>query len=87
MKFPECGSVTDCPKCAALEAVIRTSYHQEPRPLLGQEPDPCAESVMQTPSEELEDFGEHLCRRCRRCGYGWVEQVSQSGPPYQDPEG
>lgn len=79
--LPACGSVAICPKCAALDAMLDTAFHRYPRPMVGgpeRGTAPCAELVMRTPSEELEDFGEHLCRKCTRCGYGWVERTADA---------
>lgn len=85
MQLPACNSVPTCPKCQALDSVISTAYHDQPMPL-DEAPDPCTRLVMETPSEELEDFGEHLCRHCRRCGFGWVEQVAEAGSVYEETE-
>lgn len=86
MQIPECGSITSCPKCQALDAIITTSFHPIPQPPLGPKTDPCTELVMLTSSEELEEFCEHLCRVCKRCGFGWVEQVAIEGSVYEPVE-
>lgn len=88
MYLPPCGTYPTCPKCGALDVAIFTVYHAEPlRPssvMIGT-PDPCTLLVVETPGEELEGFGEHLCRRCSRCGFGWSEQVASERSPYQEP--
>lgn len=86
MQIPECGTVTECPKCQALEPLIITVFHDQPQQVQKLDPDPCTKLVLLTPSEELEEFDEHLCRQCRRCGFGWVEQVARKGSVYERAE-
>lgn len=83
IQIPECGSITECPKCQALDAIILTVFHEHAQRVQKLNPDPCLKLVLMTPSEELEDFGEHLCRTCKRCGFGWVEQVAKEGSVYE----
>jgi hypothetical protein len=48
-----------CPKCAG--GTVRVTYHAAPAGGF-----PCG-----TPGRAV--AGEHLCRACERCGYGWCE--------------
>lgn len=86
--LPPVGTHPVCPKCGGVEILIYTVHHIEPvpvSPMMSAVPDPCTVLVIETPSEELEGFHEHLCKRCGRCGFGWVEQVLTEGSVYRDP--
>jgi hypothetical protein len=66
------GSVTTCPKCAAMTEHLITAYHSALRLS-----DPCGRMfIADRQGSEFTDFPEHLCRTCRQCNYGWVEGVS-----------
>jgi hypothetical protein len=66
------GILASCPKCGRPGA--DTEYHRAggifaPRKTAGREP-PC----QNLPAlEALGGEGEHLCRMCPNCGYGWAE--------------
>lgn len=55
-----------CPKCAG--AVVSVAYHAGMAA-----GSPCA-----APGGAA--LGEHLCRGCQRCGYGWPEATADSAP-------
>jgi hypothetical protein len=84
IELPECHSVDRCPKCGAYAAdSAAMSYHRD---MLGttNRDAPCDEFLLYTPSEQTEGLKEHLCRRCHRCGYGWLERVYQPPETPQD---
>lgn len=73
--LPIHGSIQTCPKCGNGKSegstssveFIRTTYH--PGGVLGE---PCGERFG---FPDVQNLGEHLCRRCKRCHYGWPEAV------------
>lgn len=85
INFPDANTVLHCPKCGAITAeVASTQYHSH---LLQAEPEiPCGELVFTFDSEDLEGIDEHLCRKCRRCGFGWIEAVMLTGSLYEGPD-
>lgn len=88
MQIPEFNTFDGCPKCR-LPAddttgglLVTVTFHHEPMYEDGVHP--CADlarSLTMEQEEELE-FGEHLCRRCARCGFSWVERVVRTGSVY-----
>lgn len=82
IELPECNSVLHCPKCRALASeFVATAYHPEIQALMIEGHAiggyPCTQTLYSCPSEETEELTEHLCKRCRRCGFGWMEQVAE----------
>jgi len=70
-QLPSHGSVTSCPKCGASEHgtnALTVTYHSEPQLLSRYE-------RVKWPCRLGRPAGEHLCRRCERCGFGWCEAV------------
>jgi len=87
MQIPEHGSITSCPKCGALDSIVTTEYHEDVQPIGSSVvADPCTKLVVEAPSEEAVELEEHLCRKCSRCQFGWVEQVHTAGSVYEPPE-
>lgn len=65
------GSITACPKCGASEhgvSALTVTYHAEPQLTSRYE-------KVRWPCRFRRSVGEHLCRQCERCGYGWCEAV------------
>lgn len=96
MDLPLVGSIPTCPKCGlpCLEGGVRTIYH--PRvPLSGLiELVPCLtmmHGMHQEVGEECLDsaeiIGEHICRICTRCQYGWVERTADTEAKEDDDAG
>lgn len=90
IELPECNSVERCPKCGAYAADSASmAYHRD---MVGTDTNaaPCDEFRMYHTSEEMEGLKEHLCRRCHRCGYGWLEHVyrppetAENGPEHPE---
>jgi hypothetical protein len=84
-ELPWYGSVESCPKCGTnagspaespVEPDASTVYHSERqiRELLKPPYPPCTSIPLTT------DLGEHLCRTCQVCGFGWCEAVLSPGP-------
>ena len=75
--LPACsGPRIKCPKCGMTG--VLTEWHwagsvRAPKQMAGREP-PCKNI------RELGEIraGEHLCRLCRNCGYGWPEALATS---------
>lgn len=71
--LPFFGSTVACMKCGNGEGsdngdrAFKTEYHQAG--VLGQ---PCG-TTFGWP--QVQNLGEHLCRTCKRCGYGFPEAV------------
>lgn len=65
------GVITDCPKCGADEGAIKTEFHDGGR-LNG----PCGARFGWP---DVQYIGEHVCRSCRRCAFGWPEKVAHAG--------
>lgn len=87
IELPECGSVAHCLKCGALASEFTAMiYHPTLLPPTGLEDGECTALLMTLPSEELGDISEHLCKRCRKCGFGWMEKVRQTGSLYDSEE-
>jgi hypothetical protein len=56
-----------CPKCGT--DGIQTEWHSSSKWTSGRQNVPCS-----APCDDLSrDEGEHLCRGCGNCGYGWAE--------------
>ncbi len=69
-ELPAHGSITSCPKCGGGKdkgTALTVTYHTGPQEARSRQP--C----------RYKDIGEHLCRRCERCGYGWCESVVSEG--------
>ena len=84
--IPAYGSVPECPKCCApAPEMVSTTYHAEAQMHIQESP-PCVHLFMNaTVDEGLEEALEnHLCRVCRRCGYGWVERALDAPEPNPD---
>jgi hypothetical protein len=72
--LPMHGSILACPKCGSDQRTedgkvkgIRTVYHQH-----GVLHAPCGDRFGWP---DVQNLGEHLCRICERCKYGWPEAV------------
>jgi hypothetical protein len=74
--LPKYGTAESCPKCGAsagvsAESVVEpdasTVYHEWRMPRETPAP-PCSRDVYAR-------IGEHICRVCQVCGYGWCEAV------------
>jgi hypothetical protein len=63
--LPMYGSILLCPKCS--HDKVRTEYHSH-----GVLSEPCGTRFGWP---DIQNLGEHLCRTCGRCRYGWPEQV------------
>lgn len=63
--LPMHGSILCCPKCS--NAKVKTDYHAH-----GVLSEPCG---IRFGWPNIQNLGEHLCRTCIRCKYGWPEQV------------
>lgn len=63
--LPMHGSIPACPKCGA--AIVQVDYH-----LHGVLSAPCG---IRFGYPDIQNLGEHLCRTCTLCSYGWPEQV------------
>lgn len=79
------GNNKSCPKC---RSYVKNQYHWAggcwaPKKTHGQE-SPCKDRRdLQAIGEQQ---GEHLCRVCPSCGFGWVEACSdRDGPPEDEP--
>lgn len=80
--LPMHGSITICPKCgmgprpdatdASPSKTFRTIYH--PAGVLG---GPCGTRFGWP---DVQNLGEHLCRVCNKCGWGWPEAVFHGTP-------
>jgi hypothetical protein len=75
--LPRHGSITACPKCGAPDGKIGAVYHENSRPFIrdGNPTVSCAGNF---------GIGEHLCRECGKCGFGWCEAVlaaDEAGEP------
>lgn len=82
--IPECNAMSNCPKCAApVLEFASIKYHAEVEADSCGSVAPCTALLLTTSSEEMTEFQEHLCKRCRRCGFGWVEQVAQERSVYE----
>lgn len=90
---PKCGPVVDQEDDDEQQSYLRISihFHKSQRAYAPDEPDaeqfPCA---FLSPSLFPEQVGfgvggEHLCVRCLRCKYGWVERVSRPESIYRLP--
>lgn len=64
--LPMYGSIIACPKCG--NEKVNTQYH--PHGVLSE---PCG-TRFGWPN--IQNLGEHLCRKCTRCRYGWPEEVA-----------
>ena len=64
--LPMYGSIVACPKCNGDK--VRTEYH--PHGVLSE---PCG-TRFGWPN--IQNLGEHLCRKCARCKYGWPEECA-----------
>lgn len=71
------GAYECCPKCGAPDAHVSRDWHESGLPPYSApgifapvNTAPCTRGWLDFP------FGEHLCRRCRQCGYGWVEATA-----------
>lgn len=79
IRIPECNEYNECPKCrATIVEFGETTYHSA-----YVDDQPCGDLVITT---DLTGLGDHLCKRCSRCGFGWVEKVSIEGSIYQTSE-
>ncbi len=72
--LPMHGSILSCPKCGSDQRTedgkvkgLRTVYHAK-----GVLHSPCGERFGWP---DVQNLGEHLCRICERCRYGWPEAV------------
>lgn len=80
-ELPRYGTVESCPKCgaaagagSAVESDATTVYHSGRMPRDAPAP-PCSGAFY----ADL-GLGEHMCRTCQACGYGWCEAVLKPGP-------
>lgn len=72
--LPMHGSILSCPKCGGDQRTddgktkgLKTYYHQQ-----GILHAPCGQRFGWP---DVQNLGEHLCRVCDKCRYGWPEQV------------
>lgn len=63
--LPMHGSIVNCPKCGAPTPLVAFHGH-------GVLSEPCGQRFG---FPDIQNLGEHLCRTCTRCAYGWPEQV------------
>lgn len=64
--LPMYGSIMMCPKCR--HDRVRTTYHAH-----GILSEPCGTRFGWP---DVQNLGEHLCRQCTNCSYGWPEAVA-----------
>jgi hypothetical protein len=93
---PAYGTVLTCPICTVPVSESTASvYHQQVASYTT--PEATCRALLielikhQVPvPEDQEDWetviGEHLCRKCRRCGYGWIERPADSRSVYTPTE-
>lgn len=62
-----------CPKC--LYMGIKTQYHAYV--VKGETPASPCENLVGWTYPQIH-IGEHLCRRCTQCGYGWAEKTADA---------
>jgi hypothetical protein len=60
---PFSGTWVHCPKCKL--TVVETTWHC----VGGERGFPCADT----------EVGEHMCRTCECCKYGWLEATADAG--------
>lgn len=63
--LPMCGSILACPKCSGNQ--VKVEYHS-----VGVNSEPCGKTFGWP---QVQNLGEHLCKTCIRCKYGWPERV------------
>lgn len=93
---PTYGTVTVCPMCKSpVSEMTAVFYHQQVASYMTPEAT-CRALVVelitqQTAVPEGHDdwetaIGEHLCRKCRRCDFGWVEHPAEPHSVYTPTE-
>jgi len=93
--IPSHGTVIQCPMCGApVSEWASIEYH--PQVIGYTMPDATCRALVielirqQVPIAEGEVWetfiGQHLCRKCRRCGYGWVEHPTEPHSVYTPTE-
>lgn len=97
MEMPLVGSVPACPKCAlpSVEGGVRMIYHRQvPNDSFILQLSPCLrllnemhQEIGEEAPDSIEVIGEHLCRICTRCQYGWVERPMDTEPKDDDDAG
>jgi transcriptional regulator with XRE-family HTH domain len=65
-ELPPFSEHAECPKCAS--GTVAVTYHAAPAGGF-----PCEAPARPAP-------GEHLCRACGQCGYGWCEATAEARP-------
>lgn len=65
--LPAYSPESSCPKCSTEDPSL--VYHEG-----GTIGAPCWPAVI-----EDRVFGPHICKRCSRCGHGWVEATADAG--------
>lgn len=87
MDLPLVGSVPACPKCGlpSIEGGVRMIYHAYVPNTGLVEYLPCLRMLNEIPQEIGEEctdsadvIGQHICRICTRCQYGWVERTADT---------
>jgi hypothetical protein len=64
-----------CPMCSRDE--VSAVYHAAPIMPFHAPGQPCSPFAFDNPMP----FGAHQCRKCRNCGYGWIESPATEGDP------
>lgn len=94
--IPVFGAITQCPMCKVSVSEFGViNYHPQVAGYATPEVT-CRNLITELIREQVplpqghdvwETFlGEHLCRKCRRCGYGWVEHPRESQSVYTPTE-
>lgn len=84
-ELPLANSYAECPKCGAVSDGFVTAYHEEIQAPSNATAH-CANLRYTLPSQHAEQLGEHLCKRCRTCGFKWMEAVLTVGSLYERPD-
>ncbi len=85
IEIPLCGTVPLCLKCLApSDQEVTHTYHDRQTCQEATSP-PCRTlgSFGLAPEVLEEVLGDHVCRVCTRCGFGWVERPARPGSPYE----
>jgi hypothetical protein len=67
--LPKTGTIPTCPKCGQ-DAQLGTTAEYHACGILNA---PCGAEFE---AKDLKELGEHVCRLCHYCGYGWAERVN-----------
>ena len=92
-RIPDFNQFRGCPKCRIADdetsyRPVSTTYHSD---IVDAGGTPCYELKVQYGRAQMVTqlglMGEHLCRTCTRCGFGWVEKTTLRGSVYDIPAG